>query len=65
MSDILQKVFDHVQDSTNEWFMKAARGECQWFCPDCCIHFPDGMPDQCPHDIEKCTGYLKHVVAQK
>ena len=43
---------------TNEWTMRAARGECAWICSDCCVTFPDGMPDACAHDIQQCTSII-------
>lgn len=29
-----------------------------WHCPDCCIAFPFGQPEQCPHDDVRCNGLL-------
>ena len=43
---------------TIEWTMRAARGECAWICSDCCMTFPDGMPDACAHDIQQCTDII-------
>lgn len=43
---------------TNEWTMRAARGECAWICSDCCMSFPDGMPDACAHDNQQCTNII-------
>ena len=44
---------------TREWTDQAARGECGWICSDCCISFPEGMPDECPHGHQKCTDIIK------
>lgn len=43
---------------TKAAFAKAARGECAWICPDCCVVFPDGMPDACAHGLPDCTACL-------
>ena len=43
---------------TSEWTMRAARGECAWICSDCCMSFPDGMPDACAHDNQQCTNLI-------
>jgi hypothetical protein len=43
---------------TNEWTMRAARGECAWICSDCCVMFPDGMPEACAHGIQQCTSII-------
>lgn len=44
--------------NTNAAFEKASRGECQWCCPDCCIVFPEGIPDECPHGHQACTAWM-------
>lgn len=44
---------------TNAWTAQAARGECGWICSDCCMGFPDGMPDTCPHGDERCTRIIQ------
>ena len=43
---------------TDEWTMRAARGECAWVCSDCCMSFPDGIPDACAHGIQQCTNII-------
>lgn len=43
---------------TNDWTMRAARGECSWICADCCCTFPDGMPDACEHGHQGCTDII-------
>ena len=45
---------------TNDWTMRAARGECSWICAGCCMTFPDGMPDACGHDIQQCSDIITH-----
>lgn len=44
---------------TQEWTMRAARGECPWVCSDCCMTFPSGMPDECAHGHQGCTDIIK------
>lgn len=44
---------------TNEWMMRAARGECEWICSDCCCSDPSGMPDQCFHGAAWCTEIIQ------
>lgn len=48
-----------MDQTTTEWMMQAARGECGWVCPDCCLSFPEGMPDACPHGHQECTDLNK------
>lgn len=43
---------------TNDWTMRAARGECSWICAGCCCTFPDGMPDACAHGDQGCTDII-------
>ena len=52
------KTLEAMNKVTNEWIMQAARRECAWICPDCCISFPDGMPDACGHDSQRCTDII-------
>lgn len=42
-----------------KWTDQAARGECAWVCADCCVTFPDGMPDECLHGLQGCTDIIK------
>ncbi|MEM5429385.1 hypothetical protein [Cupriavidus oxalaticus] len=44
---------------TQEWTMRAARGECSWICADCCMSFPEGMPAECAHGHQSCTDIIK------
>lgn len=52
---------DALNKATYEWEMKAARGECEWICSDCCGYFPDGMPYACQHGIDSCTRIIERV----
>ena len=52
------KTLEAMNKVTNEWTMQAARGECAWICSDCCISFPDGMPDACVHGSQWCTDII-------
>ena len=49
---------------TNKWFDAAARGECGWICPDCCISAPKGMPDECMVGCQRCTEIIKRDKAR-
>ena len=51
----LEKILDGMNKATNEWTMRAARGECGWVCADCCTSDHRGMPDECFHGLEWCT----------
>lgn len=55
----MQEVISEMDRRTNEWFARAARGECNWICPDCCCVFPDGMPDECAHGHQGCTDLIQ------
>lgn len=52
---ISEETLKGINEATNAWFAKAARGECGWICPDCCQSFPDGMQDECIHGHQGCT----------
>jgi hypothetical protein len=41
------------------WTDKAARGLCGWICADCCLSFPEGMPDACEHGDKRCTEIIQ------
>lgn len=56
--DSLGATIDAMNKETQDWEMRAARGECGWVCADCCCSFPDGMPDECPHGHSRCTEIL-------
>ncbi len=45
----------HMRDYT----MRAARGEHGWICSDCCMSYPEGMPDECFHGHQGCTDIIK------
>jgi hypothetical protein len=54
-----------LNQSTRDWEMRAARGECAWICSSCCVTFPEGMPDRCPHsDDNGCTDLIKRDRAE-
>lgn len=44
---------------TQDWTMRAARGKCSWVCADCCMSFPEGMPDECGCGHQSCTDIIK------
>ena len=50
-----KEILDYIDNITNEWTNRAARGECGWICADCCASFPDGMPDECCYGHKSCT----------
>lgn len=62
------KTLEAMDKVTNEWTARAARGECGWICSDCCVSFPDGMPDTCTHGIQRCTEIIvrdkKHALKE-
>lgn len=49
---------------TQEWTLRAARGECGWICSDCCATFSDGMPDDCAHGHQGCTDIIRRDKAE-
>lgn len=53
------EVFAELDKATHEWEMRAARGECEWICSSCCSVFPEGMPDECPHNAKGCTEIIQ------
>lgn len=55
----LDKHISAMDKATQEWTMRAARGECSWVCADCCFTFPEGMPDACEHGHQCCTNIIK------
>lgn len=55
----LSKTLKVMNKATNEWTMKAARGECAWVCSDCGCSFPSGMPDTCEYDDQRCTDIIQ------
>lgn len=62
-------LLEQLDEATNAWFMAAARGECGWICPDCCMSDPKGMPTVClcNPDMESCNKILArdHAEARK
>ena len=48
-----------MDEATQEWERRAARGECGWICADCCVSFPEGMPDACEHGDKGCTSIIR------
>ena len=56
--DDLSKAISALNKLTTDWTMRAARGECSWICSDCGTSFPDGMPDACGHDMQRCTDII-------
>jgi hypothetical protein len=51
-------LLERMDQITHAWTMKAARGECPWVCADCCVTFPQGMPDACAHGHQACTDII-------
>ena len=51
-------LLEHMNKTTQDWTMKAARGECPWVCADCCVTFSSGMPDACVHGHQGCTDII-------
>jgi hypothetical protein len=52
------EVFTDIDAFTCEWTMRAARNECEWVCASCSVTFPDGMPDKCEWDQQRCTDII-------
>lgn len=57
--DELKHFMSALDKATNEWTARAAKGECGWVCADCCVTFPEGMPDECTHGLEWCTRIIR------
>jgi hypothetical protein len=55
----LDEAISYMDRVTREWEMRAARGECGWICGDCCVSFPNGMPDACEHGHQSCTDIIQ------
>jgi len=47
-----------MDKATQQWTLRAARGECAWVCAGCCFTFPDGMPDACEYGHQSCTDII-------
>ena len=58
--DSLKEVISNMDIATRAWESRAARGECAWICADCCVTFPDGMPDECEWGHSSCTEIIVH-----
>lgn len=54
-----EKLFSVMDSIFRTMTEKAALGECAWCCSDCCTYFPDGMPDKCPHNCQRCTDIIQ------
>lgn len=48
-----------MNKATRDWELRAARGECEWICADCCLTFSEGMPDACEHGHQSCTDLIQ------
>lgn len=48
-----------MNKSTRDWELRAARGECGWICADCLQTAPEGMPDKCLMDQDRCTELIQ------
>ena len=55
---VTPKFLDDLNKATQDWTMRAARGECEWICSDCCSS-ESGMPDECFHGNQWCTDIIK------
>lgn len=55
----LDEQISAMDKATQEWTMRAARGECAWVCADCCFTFHEGMPDACEHGHQGRTNIIK------
>jgi hypothetical protein len=56
------KLSDHIEGmnkATRDWTYRAARGECEWICSDCCLSDPSGMPDKCFCGHDGCTAIIQ------
>lgn len=57
-SSNLEAMLSHMDKVAQEWTKRAARGECAWICADCCVTFPEGMPNACEHGHQRCTDII-------
>jgi hypothetical protein len=46
---------EYMNQITRDWTHRCARGEEYWICADCGSGFPEGMPDKCAYDHQRCT----------
>ncbi len=58
-ADNSQEASDVVNKYMIEYTKMAARGACSWICSDCCVNFPEGMPDACVHGHDGCTKIIQ------
>lgn len=56
--EVSQSVISAMDKMTNDWFSAAARGECGWICPDCCMSDHKGMPAFCMCGSPGCDRLL-------
>ena len=54
-----EKALKSMNEATREWTTQAAKGNCGWICADCCTSFPDGMPDVCAYNDNRCTDIIR------
>lgn len=57
-------VFNSVETFSilsDEWVLRAARGECSWICTRCLYSFEYGMPDACACGEAACTTYIRET----
>ena len=59
IDDNLDNVVNNMNIETQDWTMKAARGECGWICSDCGASFSGGMPDECAYGDQRCNAIIK------
>jgi len=64
LTDNFDESLEALNKETREWTAKAARGECEWICSDCCCSFSYGMPDECMHGHQGCTDIIKRDKAE-
>ena len=60
----LNDTLNEMDRITNDWTVRAARGETGWICSDCCCTFPEGMPDECAYGHQRCTDIIQRDKAR-
>lgn len=60
LQEQLSEEIKAMDAALQDWTEKAARGEANWICPDCCQNYPDGMPDSCGYGHQACTEFIQH-----
>lgn len=53
------KLIEEMNREMREYTARAARGEREWYCSDCCCGDPNGMPDACFHGLQRCTEIIQ------